>query len=474
MTGVTVKSFQTRLNASIFKCLGALAIPALGSLAIWSVNSAVAVPACPEGVDMVQPDGVRFRLHLRGDEYFSWHETADAFAVVKDPADKFWKFARPAAQRAEFRAIPDARVGSSDPARLGLKKHSMPDAMALRNHIHARQRAAAGTIKEEPAPNSTTENPPATGIDPPPPPLGIPVSGTKAIKNIVILACFSDHWDAANSTVLSAQGRVATAEYSNLFNQVNHTTDGAVGSVLDYYKEVSYGKLTVESVVTSWVKLPQNEAYYDAESIYPAMVSDAINAASTAGFDFSQGDSDGDGWADGLTIIHSGHGEEYSGNPTTCIWSHQGSMGSVVTKNAVKMSRYHTEPAVRGWMADAPAITRIGVICHEMGHFFGLPDLYDYSRPPTAWATGASCPEGLGMEPLASVPCHFCAWPKCFLGFVNPVPIHSQTGLSLARVEDNPVVKLLRDGMSNGEYYLDRKPGENRLRQRCGISTPAF
>jgi hypothetical protein len=71
--------------------------------------------------------------------------------------------------------------------------------------------------------------------------------------------------------------------------------------------EVSDGNLTEPSVITSWIKLPQTEAYYDVNS--RVMVADAINPAAIAGFDFPQGDSDADGWAEGLTLIHSGYGE---------------------------------------------------------------------------------------------------------------------------------------------------------------------
>lgn len=86
-------------------------------LAVCCFSTALAVPASPDGVDVVQPDGTQFRMHVRGDEFFSWNETADGYAVVKDPVDRFWKFARPAADRAAFLAIPEARVGSTDPVR---------------------------------------------------------------------------------------------------------------------------------------------------------------------------------------------------------------------------------------------------------------------------------------------------------------------------------------------------------------------
>ena len=171
--------------------LGLLAWLVVACLGGWTANPAVAVPACPEPVEVTQPDGAKMRVNLRGDEFFSWHETAAGYAIVKDPTDKFWKFARPASKRAEFQALSGARVGTSDPASLGLKKHAMPDAKALRTFLEDRHRTVRGVATARATPSATPEDPPtAPGVIPP---LGIPVSGTKTIKNIVILACFSDH-----------------------------------------------------------------------------------------------------------------------------------------------------------------------------------------------------------------------------------------------------------------------------------------
>jgi len=248
-------------------------------LALLPFDSAMAVPANPEPREITQPDGAKFQLLLRGDEFFSWHETVDGYAVAKD-ADGFWKFAQPALDRAAFVPIPEAKVGSTDPAPYGVSIQALPALPLLRALILLQQQAVRGSPVQ-------ISNPPPDGLPPQPPPSPIPVSGTKTIKNIVILACFSDHWDSGNGTVLSTQGRVTVSEYSDLFNQVGYTTDGAVGSVRDYYKEVSYGKLTVQSVIVPWVRLPQNEASYGANSsgsdVNPQqMVLDAINAAATA------------------------------------------------------------------------------------------------------------------------------------------------------------------------------------------------
>ncbi len=428
-------------------------------LAAWPCHWAKAVPAFPGLVEVTQPDGSRIQLRARGDEFFSWHETEEGYAVVKDSADGFWMFAQPAADRAEFRAITAARVGVADPAGLGLLKRALPNAALLRDYVQEQQQTVLGEQPIElPVPDVVPSAPPPEGPPPDEPPRPISVSETKTVKNIVILAAFSDHW--GSDTVNPSFGRVDTSEYANLFNQANHSTDGAVGSVRDYYKEVSYGKLTIESVVTVWVQLPNTEAYYATGNPDPhaqEMVRDAIDAADTAGFDFSQGDSDGDGWVDCLTILHSGYGQEY-GNPLpdVRIWSHKGSLGSTigtVTKDNVKMYPYHTEPALRGGTGST-SIIRIGVICHELGHFFGLPDLYDYSDTTEGLGSWCEMAGGSWNGSDGKRPAHFSAWCKVFLGFVNPFPVHSLAGLSLARVEDNAVVGMLRDGMSNGEYYL--------------------
>ncbi len=424
----------------------------------FSAN-AWAVSAYPHAVETAQPDGVKFMVQRRGDEFYSWDETDEGYPVVLDSGDGFWKYARPVSGRLALEAMPDARVGRVRPEVVGARRGYLPDRISIKRRVEGQleeRRALRGrdarSVPGVPAAAQSGEDSET------PPPAAIPVSGTTSVKNIVILACFNDHWDTTGGTVLSSKGRVNTTEYTNLFNETGHSGDGAVGSVKDYYQEVSYGKMTVNSVVTSWVRLPQIESYYGADGAstdtnWQVMVADAINAADTAGFDFSQGDSDGDGWVDCLTVIHSGHGQEYSGNPTTCIWSSQWELTSPVTKDGVKMKSAHTEPALRG-LTTSTSITRIGVVCHEMGHFFGLPDLYDYSSTTYGLGYWGLMASGSWNGSDGKRPAHFCAWSKYMLGFVKPQQIHSLGTVSIANVEANPVVHMFRDGMANDEYFL--------------------
>ena len=407
-----------------------------------------AVPAWPGVVEMQQPDGATFRMRLHGDEFFSWHETEDGYLIMRDPADETWKYAVAPDAKSAPEMLPDAAVGVVSPEALDLEPHTMRGSDFLRARVRDSHEKRATTQK---------------GMDPSsqPPPVHIPVAGTTRVHNVVILAAFNDHWDTVNDTVMSSKGRVNVAEYDALFNEDNYTTGNAVGSVREYYREVSYGRLTVESLVTQWVRLPENEAYYGANDgpnntdVRPReMTAHAVEAAYAAGFDFSWGDSDGDGWVDCLTIIHSGHGEEIPGNPSTSIWSHQWEMQDVVIKDGVRMKRYHTAPALRG-STSSTGIIRIGVICHEMGHFFGLPDLYDYSGKTLGVGNWCIMAYGTWNGGDGRRPAHFSAWSKYMLGLVQPEIMHSQQNIELPSATTlPPVVHMYRDGMGDREYYL--------------------
>ncbi|OGV37244.1 MAG: hypothetical protein A2X48_12745 [Lentisphaerae bacterium GWF2_49_21] len=444
-----------------------------------TTTSLFAVPANPKAVEVVQPDGKKVKIKNRGDEHFSWQEDEKGYVVKKDKADGFWKYAVPKKNEAAFDVLPNDKVGETNPQAKGLKKGDLPDKKLILEKVNKRKTKVAIAPANAPAqnPNAPASKVLAAPVGgstlslPAPPMQKVPVSGQVTVKNIVILACFADQW--SGGTVNPAYGR-PQAEYNDLFNQAGHITDGAVGSVRDYYSEASYGNVTIQTIVTPWVMLPSNQAYYGGNDVYgndqnpQAMIQDAINAADAAGFDFSQGDGDGDGWVDCLTVIHSGYGEEWGGQDD-CIWSHKWELASTATKDTVKMYTYHTEPACRGYESDQfGEITRIGVICHELGHFFGLPDLYDYSSTFGGLGDWCLMSGGSWNGSDGNCPPHFSAWCKNSLGFVNPKLIHSDTSIPIGRLYDNPDVHLLRDGCSNGEYFLI----ENRQQEGFDTALP--
>lgn len=414
-----------------------------------------AVPAHPRAAAVAQADGSTVTVRLRGDEYHHWHEDRDGYTVLRDKAAGNWFYAE---QAADGSLRPGAhRLGAAEPGKLGLKR-GLKDARRVKAGAARRQRddnarrarASASPFRVSAAPGGALSAvSPAAAL-----PARAPIL-TGTMKNLVILARFSDH--AATHSQPS---------FNNLFNQVGYNLDGAVGSVKDYFLEVSYGNLTVQSVVTAWVTLPQNQAYYGANDVdgYDVrpreMVRDAINALEASGFDFSQADGNGDGEVDGLTVIHSGFAEEYTDNPTDAIWSHQWELITPLTYDGVRMEAYHTEAEVRGW-SDTPSsqgISRIGVICHETGHFLGLPDLYDTTYESNG--VGSFCLMGggswNGADEDGASPAHLSAWPKKALGWAAATQLTTIGTKSLGRIAEDPAaLYLLRDSaFPASEYFL--------------------
>lgn len=235
------------------------------------------------------------------------------------------------------------------------------------------------------------------------------------------------------------------------------------GSLRDYYYEASYHKLTVKGDVSGgdkgWHRAPNSYSYYVNRKYgfgeYPRnaakLVEDAVDIAAKH-IDFAEYDNDGDGVVDALFIVHAGPGAEATGN-TNHIWSHMSTIPAK-TANGVKIINYSMEPE------DG----RVGVFCHELGHVFGLPDLYDYdmgSEGTGNWdlMAGGSWNNG-GVTPA-----HPIGWCKVRLGWINPEMVQEpKDGVNLRPSCFYPdIYKLSFDGNDGKEYFLI----ENR--QRIGF-----
>ncbi|MCR4423766.1 MAG: M6 family metalloprotease domain-containing protein [candidate division WOR-3 bacterium] len=264
-------------------------------------------------------------------------------------------------------------------------------------------------------------------------------------------------------------------------------------SMRDYFLEVSYGGLTMTGEVVDWVRLGNPYSYYlgDSFGIYgtfprnsQGLVRDVVLAVDSR-VDFSRYDGDGDGFVDGLMLIHAGAGAEETGSRQD-IWSHKwqlsdplfGSPGPVQTQDGVQVDVFSIQPER---FQDGSLIT-IGVFCHEFGHILGLPDLYDTDYSSSG--LGIFCLMAGGgwarvneSEPYGSSPVHICSWGKYLLGWVRPESIEKggidSLFASITATARQPVCfRILSNpggvdwsgaGTGSGEYFLV----ENR--QRIGF-----
>ena len=274
---------------------------------------------------------------------------------------------------------------------------------------------------------------------------------TGVLKNLVVLVQFPDL--AATHT---------RQEFEALFNTIGYNADKAQGSVKDYFREVSYNALTVDSVVTDWVTLDHGYAYYgtndvNGDDLRPEeMVQEALAKLAATGFDFSTLDADNDGWVDSLTVIHAGGGAEFGGNNPNYIWSASGAMPSAVTYHGKKMQNYQTEAERRGWdsLPSSWGLTRIGVICHETGHLLGLPDLYDPAYASKGLGNFCLMAGGNWNGDAGTQPAHMSAWCKKTLGWITPTVAMSGGIFTVPRVEDNPTLYQLNGSFPSSQYFL--------------------
>ncbi len=253
--------------------------------------------------------------------------------------------------------------------------------------------------------------------------------------------------------------------------------DSAGDSVRNYYSQVSYGTLTLVTVnlpsSLEWYTAPRTYSYYTNNNyglgFYPRnaqkLVEDTVDLADPY-VDFSQYDNDSDGYVDALFVIHAGPGAEFTGSPND-IWSHAWAITPRL-KDGVYIYNYSMEPE---YML-TPEDQTIGVFAHELGHVFGLPDLYDYGYDSAGigdWslmASGSWNYDGIYGH-WGNSPAHPDAWSRYQLGFTSPTVISTNTtGVNIPAVETSPSVYYVwNNGTANNEYFLV----ENR--QQTGYDT---
>ena len=367
---------------------------------------------------MLQPDGTEIMIRQVGDEWSRYTEDQDGRTIVKDKDTGYWVYV--ARDASGGLVTTSCKVGITDVSRMNIPRHLRSANSVMRAKRVSKPLSSA---------KSTGPTPITSGI----------------MKNLVLLVAFKDK-----------PFQYSSSDFDKLFNEKGYSVGGASGSVKDYYHEVSYGQLTVDSIIAGPVTLTNDLAYYGADyngvDIRPrVMVEEALGLLAKTGFDFSQVDSNKDGWCDGFDVIHSGYDQAANADPD-CIWSHKWSLYSVATYSGVSFFNYHTEAELitRNGHDD---ITPIGSPCHETGHFLGLPDLYDTDY--TSSGVGGFCIMSAGSWCDGGLrPTHFSAWCKVFLGWVQPTEITKAGQYSLPRVEDNAKIFKIKGNLPDNEYFL--------------------
>jgi immune inhibitor A len=226
-------------------------------------------------------------------------------------------------------------------------------------------------------------------------------------------------------------------------------------SMTNIYRDMSNGLLDVSGEVVGYVRAPHPYSYYTAGESgtganypqnTPGLLFDALTEYCKTN-DLQRFDTDGDGFVDGIFLIHAGGGAEADPDPDKrkeMIWSHKWTLPQPFVNKGVKVFAYSTEPE------DG----KVGVFSHEFGHVLGLPDLYDTSY--RSEGVGNWCLMGGGSwGGGGNKPTRMSCWCLSKLGWVKPVSAKSAR-YTLDTLENNPkdCLWVWTGGKSGPEYFM--------------------
>lgn len=227
-------------------------------------------------------------------------------------------------------------------------------------------------------------------------------------------------------------------------------------SATSYFLEASYNTFTLKFTVFGWFKMDRATRSYGMDSPLCVddpnadgspdsyrLIEDAIQLADST-VDFAKFEH--------LVIVHSGSGQECTGNPDD-IWSCAYLLGIWFRTNEKSFNKAAIVPEtqVRGG-------NPIGVIVHETGHLLGLPDLYSYDEQVGPWDV-----MGRGTwlgYPAGAIPALFCAYSRMKLGWLSSSQIHTYGSgsevIELAPLAvSGPGIKAVKIPLrEDGHYYL--------------------
>ena len=409
-------------------------------LAIFvGTSGAEAAPASPFTLEVIQPDGSVVAVVQRGDEFFSWSETPEGYAVAQNDHTGFWEYA----VERQGRLVPGGEICRRNKTPVGTAtRFFRPPASALRRQsVFSPGEAPQGTWSPR------------------------PLAGTRKI--LLIRVGFVDR-------------PLSTDEALH-----REAVFGATFSVKKYYADQSGGKLVIESAQGGTTVLSLgltgtdfnggnhpdrllDDKSHPEEEVHKsevAFVSSVVAKAAALGVDFAAFDTDGDGRITPaelcVYLILAGY-EESGSVLKPSVWAHawESWSGSGAEHVVTIAGKTLTDWAMNGELYDPATPDGFAVICHELGHqFCKLPDLYDTSNTNqglgafSIMAAGSwGCRSG---DTPGSTPTNMDAWCRLYLGWETPSSLVA--GVVTLGVPGNGTHSALRlygAGHRPTEYFL--------------------
>ncbi len=279
----------------------------------------------------------------------------------------------------------------------------------------------------------------------------------------------------ANTTVRVA---VLLAEFpdkafSGIDTQVGDSVRVMMSRVDTYYRAISYNRMRFSYTVfdSATQTVSKNQSNYDdastaAQTNHLALAREVLALADSAA---------NYGSFDIVVVLHAGVNEQLSGTSTdlSAQFLIDTTTGNTFTEQNTDAAKNDSTRdtvnhiilmAAFGKVSTAgETITTLGTLCHELGHAFGLPDLY--STGSGAGGVGDWSLMGSGNysgRPQGDSPAWMDPWCREYLGWAETVVISAgKFDSTFGRVESDSRIYKIK--LSDTEYFLfeDREPNNS-------------
>ncbi len=404
-----------------------------------------------------EPDGTQIRVRGYGNQFAAVFETLDGFTVAKDPETGFHHYAQVSPDGTQLEPT-GPRVASADPAELDLPRHARPAPEAARERARDAIRQTGVTprwVQRRRSRKPRTPAPPSDGEDEPGDRgTALAAPDAQAVGSYVGLCLLIRFPDVADT--------IPDAEISLFCNAAGYSGFGNNGSVRDYFRTVSDGRLDYTNIVPGYITAKHPRAHYTDPTVgfgtrAQQLVREGLKRLKEQGFDFSRLTADSEGYIRALNVFYVG--------PTVNDWS----------EGLWPHSSALDQPfaATSGRTFSDYQITNIGseitlrTFCHENGHMVcDFPDLYDYGYESNGVGDFClMCSGGSDTDPV-----QVCAYLKHQAGWTSTISeLGAGATFSLAAGTND----FLIHRRSRTEYFIlenRQRAGRDRALPDAGIA----
>ncbi len=362
------------------------------------ISSLYAVKAYPGLIEITQPNGVVLNVFLHGDENFSYMTTEDGYLVKYN----------------DLGFVEYAKIGiNNNIESVGIIAHNIlertqseldylcvtPKIDAWREKLQHIESAISREREQIQYAQAAYSNE------------GFPLKGSP--KSLVILVNFEN---------LKFKSPTANADFTRMLNQYNYAENNATGSARDYFRTSSYGVFEPNFVVVGPYDLPEATTYYgkDENGRIDLRASNLIVDACTAAdadIDFTEYDTNGDGYIDNVFIYYAGYNQAEGGNANT-VWPHRSAIVSEIYYDGVRIYDYACTSEFRS--NKGAVMCGIGTFCHEFGHVLSLPDFYATNNASHATLDSWDIMASGSYNNSGRTPPTYSAYERFYLGWLSP------------------------------------------------------